>query len=39
MGMEYRFDRIVDLRASRRTRESLSPRELFLDPGLVYITD
>ena len=39
MGMEYRFDRIVDLRAARRARECLSPRELFLDPGLVYITD
>jgi hypothetical protein len=35
MGMEYRFDRIVD----RSARERLSPHELFLDPGLVYITD
>lgn len=32
---EYRFDRVAD----RRVRERLSPRELFLDPGLVYITD
>jgi hypothetical protein len=35
MDMEYRFDRVAD----RRVRERLSPRELFLDPGLVYITD
>ena len=35
MGMEYRFDRVAD----RGVRERLSPRELFLDPGLVYITD
>jgi hypothetical protein len=35
MGMEYRFDHVAD----RSARHSLSPRELFLDPGLVYITD
>lgn len=35
MGMDYRFDRVIDPSA----RESLGPRELFLDPGLVYITD
>lgn len=39
MGMEYRFHHVVDPRASRRARERLGPRELFLDPGLVYITD
>ena len=33
MGMEYRFDRVLD----RRAREQLAPGELFLDPGLVYI--
>ena len=35
MGMEYRFDHVLD----RRARERLAPRELFLDPGLVYVTD
>jgi len=35
MGMDYRFDRVID----QRKRESLGPRELFLDPGLVYITE
>jgi hypothetical protein len=39
MGMDYRFDHVVDTRISRHTRESIGPRELFLDPGLVYITD
>jgi hypothetical protein len=34
-GMTYRFDRVIDL----RLRERVGPRELFLDPGLVYITD
>jgi hypothetical protein len=34
-GMEYRFDHVVD----RRSRERLAPGELFLEPGLVYITD
>ena len=35
MGMDYRFDHVQD----RRTRERLAPRELFLEPGLVYVTD
>jgi hypothetical protein len=35
MDMEYRFDRV----AERSARHRLSPRELFLYPGLVYITD
>jgi hypothetical protein len=34
MDMDYRFDRVVD----RKAREQL-PRELFLEPGLVYVTD
>ena len=34
-GMHYRFDRVID----RRLRERVGPRELFLEPGLVYITD
>lgn len=34
-GMTYRFDRIVE----PRERERLRARELFLDPGLVYLTD
>jgi len=38
MGMEYRFDHIVDTRLSRRARERLEPRELFLEPGLAYVT-
>ena len=33
-GMEYRFDRVIE----RRKRENIGPRELFLEPGLVYIT-
>ena len=33
--MDYRFDRIVE----RRKREKIGPRELFLEPGLVYITN
>ena len=33
MGMDYRFDHIQD----RKARERLSPGELFLDPGLVYV--
>ena len=32
--MEYRFDRVVE----RRKREQIGPRELFLEPGLVYVT-
>jgi hypothetical protein len=35
MGMDYRFDHVLD----RRARERLSPRELFLEPGLVYATE
>jgi hypothetical protein len=35
MGMEYRFDHVLD----RKARERLAPRELFLEPGLVYVTD
>ena len=38
MGMEYRFDHIVEPRASRHARERLGPGELFLEPGLVYST-
>jgi hypothetical protein len=34
MGMEYRFARVQD----RRSRERLAPGELYLDPGLVYVT-
>jgi hypothetical protein len=34
MGMEYRFDHVQDSRA----RERLAPGELFLEPGLVYVT-
>ena len=32
--MEYRFARIID----RRKRERIGPQELFLEPGLVYVT-
>jgi hypothetical protein len=35
MGMQYRFDHVID----RRKRDSIAPRELFLEPGLVYVTD
>ena len=35
MGMEYRFDHVV---ASHR-KERLAPGELYLEPGLVYVTD
>ena len=34
-GMRYRFDRVLD----RRRRNSIAARELFLEPGLVYLTD
>jgi hypothetical protein len=34
MGMLYRFDRIVP----ERQRERISARELYLAPGLVYVT-
>jgi hypothetical protein len=32
MGMLYRFDHVVE-------RRRVGPRELFLEPGLVYVTD
>lgn len=35
MGMRYRFDRI----ARRSYRHWVGARELFLEPGLVYVTD
>jgi hypothetical protein len=35
MGMQYRFDRIID----SRKRESIAAHELYLEPGLVYRTD
>lgn len=35
MGMEYRFDHVLD----RKARERLEPHELFIEPGLVYVTD
>jgi hypothetical protein len=35
MDMQYRFDRVID----RRKRNSIAARELFLEPGLVYVTD
>ena len=34
-GMLYRFDHV----ASAREREWISARELYLPPGLVYVTD
>ena len=34
MGMDYRFDHVQD----RRARERLAPGELFIEPGLVYLT-
>lgn len=34
-GMDYCFARIID----RRKREQIGARELFLEPGLVYVTD
>ena len=33
--MEYRFDHVVE----HARREQIGPRELFLEPGLVYITN
>jgi hypothetical protein len=33
--MRYRFDRVID---SGR-RDHIGSRELYLDPGLVYVTD
>jgi hypothetical protein len=35
MGLVYRFDHVID----SRKRDRIGPRELFLDPGLVYITE
>jgi hypothetical protein len=35
MGMEYRFDRVVD----PRTKARIDARELLLAPGRVYVTD
>lgn len=34
-GMLYRFDHV----ARTQEREHLNARELYLDPGLVYVTD
>jgi hypothetical protein len=34
-GMRYRFDHV----ARARERERLNARELYLPPGLVYVTD
>jgi hypothetical protein len=35
MGMVYRFDRV----APASYRDQVGPHELFLEPGLVYVTD
>lgn len=35
MGMRYRFDRVV----APSYRSEVGRRELFLEPGLVYLTD
>ena len=35
LGMRYRFDRVIDA----RKRERIKARELYLEPGLVYVTD
>ena len=35
MGMHYRFARVVD----PKVRGQIAPRELFLAPGRVYVTD
>lgn len=35
VGMVYRFDRV----APRSYRDRVGPRELYLEPGLVYVTD
>jgi hypothetical protein len=35
MDMDYRFDHVQD----RRARERLAPGELYLEPGLVYVTN
>jgi hypothetical protein len=35
MGMRYRFDRV----AQRAYRDWVAEGELFLEPGLIYVTD
>ena len=35
LGMQYRFDRVVEA----RRKEGIKARELYLEPGLVYVTD
>jgi hypothetical protein len=35
MGMQYRFDHVIE----PRHRERIKARELYLEPGLVYVTD
>jgi hypothetical protein len=35
MGSLYRFDRII----RQEHKERIGPRELYLDPGLVYVTE
>ena len=35
MGLVYRFDHVAD----PRRREFTAARELYLEPGLVYVTD
>ena len=34
-GMRYRFDRVIP----RRERERIGPGELYLEPGLIYVSD
>jgi len=34
-GMQYRFDHVI----ARSERNRIAPRELFLEPGLVYVTE
>jgi hypothetical protein len=33
-GIDYRFDHVLD----RRARERIAPGELYIEPGLVYVT-
>ena len=35
MGMTYHFDRVIEV----KRREHINARELYLEPGLVYVTD
>ena len=35
LGMLYRFDRVIEA----RERERIKARELYLEPGLVYVTE